>query len=567
MKPVISIVSGTYNRLPYLQAMVTSAVNAFPSISVPYEFVIVDGGSDDGTLAWLREQTDVHVIEDGDLLGAISAFSRGAMAARGDYVVLANDDIAFYPESITRALVYLEDHPTCGAVAFADNRGVDFHRVQLQKAHTADGREIGKPYAQVGMFRKWLGDAVGWWGWRDAIMRQARTYGGDNFLSARIWEMGYRVDGVHGAQVDDYMVYDGMRAYNIVGNDKAQRDGALFHQRFPDGHALADAPQLPNPQERQVRILYMPVFEPGHPFQRRTKRGLREALMRVGLVYELDYLDTATPRQRILDTVAIWQPDLILMQAHDARTIDADLIRDVRAEREGVVIVNWNGDAFRALDDDYAAMLREVDLHTVVDANALDACEHAGIRVAYWQIGYEEPFGPVPDDAPAHDVVFLGNNYNGARANLERTLRGTPYNVGLYGVGWKTPNGNTLYHFSAGVALYQRAKIAVGDTFAGSRAFVSNRLFQALAAGAFLLQQEITEFARYNPGLCPGEHFITWTDLDDLQTQLDVWMPRERERQAIAQAGREAVERHYSFDAQLRKLFAELLPEVARERT
>ena len=56
------------------------------------------------------------------LMGAIRAFDEGAAAARGEYVILANDDIVFAKGAIIRALIHLERTPTCGAVAFADNR-------------------------------------------------------------------------------------------------------------------------------------------------------------------------------------------------------------------------------------------------------------------------------------------------------------------------------------------------------------------------------------------------------------------------------------------------------------
>jgi GT2 family glycosyltransferase len=69
--------------------------NLLPGI--PYEVVLVDGGSTDGTIEWAKAQPDVKLIEDGKLVGAISAFTRGAFAASGKYVLLANDDITFGP--------------------------------------------------------------------------------------------------------------------------------------------------------------------------------------------------------------------------------------------------------------------------------------------------------------------------------------------------------------------------------------------------------------------------------------------------------------------------------------
>ncbi len=149
MTPLISLVSGTYNRLPMLREMVQSfRDNLLPGIQ--YEVVLVDGGSNDGTIEWAKSQFDVRLIEDGALLGAISAFTRGAQAAQGKYVLLANDDVAFRRNSIVPAIVHLESNMKCGAVAFADNRPVanytkrDYKVLQMEGNLNGSGWIVSK---------------------------------------------------------------------------------------------------------------------------------------------------------------------------------------------------------------------------------------------------------------------------------------------------------------------------------------------------------------------------------------------------------------------------------------
>ena len=55
----ISIVTGTYNRLKLLNNMVKSVRKSIGT-GVPYEIIIVDGGSKDGTIQWCKDQSDVH---------------------------------------------------------------------------------------------------------------------------------------------------------------------------------------------------------------------------------------------------------------------------------------------------------------------------------------------------------------------------------------------------------------------------------------------------------------------------------------------------------------------------
>ena len=121
--------------------------------------------------------------------------------------------------------------------------------------------------------------------------------------------------------------------------------------------------------------------------------------------------------------------------------------------------------------------------------------------------------------------------------------------------------------FRAGEAIYRACKIAISDTFPGQRAFVSNRFFQATAAGAFLLQQHIPEFERYT-GIVEGKHYVEWADLDDLTAKIAYWLDPERDarRKRIAKAGQRFVRKHFSFDALVTQLFDELLPGLVEER-
>jgi hypothetical protein len=556
---LLSIVTGTYNRLPHLQRMMASVREGWPR-HLPLEFVIVDGGSTDGTLAWLETQPDVRLINHGELRGAIRAFCEGAEAARGDYVVMANDDVAFWSDSLLRAIVHLETHRACGAVAFADNRseqkGVAHgFRAEKMPAIASDGKPTAVVYAQVGMFRRWLGDRVGWWGMHDEFMGSARTYGGDNFLSACIWELGYGVEAVEGCAVNDQIVQDLMRRHNASGG---ARDGQQYYGRFPRGPRLQPYPQVPNPQHERLRILALPIYEPRLPGPMNKEYGLSEAFAAIGLTWEIDYVNEDAD---LVEAVRLWQPHVLFVQLHDTDRIDAAQLRAARTQRPDMTIINWNGDAHeRGLTTpNIVETLREVDLQTVVNAKVLPIYEELDIPAAYWQIAYKDPVAPYPGKVPAHEVLFLGNCYNDRRHQLVGALRQTGLDVGIYG---SCPGavGNTHYDFAMSRALYETCVIAVSDTFPDTVGYVSNRLFQALSAGAFVLQEHSPRLEEFN-GLVAGEHYIEWGDLEDLRAKIAEWVKPERmlERDKIAAQGCAYVREHFSYDAQVRKLWG-LLP-------
>lgn len=557
---ILSIVSGTYNRIQALQRMIQSVREQMPE-HIPYEFVIVDGGSTDGSLDWCRQQSDIVLIEQGALLGAIRAFCDGARAARGEYVVMANDDITFHPLSLVRAIAHLESHPECGAVAFADNRTAQIHdhitgyRVESMGAITADGFETAVSYAQVGMFRRALGDKAGWWGVDDPIMGNARTYGGDNYLSARIWEMGYSVDPVDGCAIEDHIVRDELRDTN---GQQGSSDSAAFYARYPNGPQLAPRPQVEITTPDRLRILYLPVHE-----VRDDLYDLGDALANVGLVYELDYLHTPYDLPAI---VRAWKPDLMLTQIQMPGELNGDVLRRCRHEKPDMVIVNWNGDAHEhgLISDEMLGILHEVDLQTCINAAVFDVYRHEGIPHAYWQIGYKAYEGTLPQTA-RYDVLFQGNCYNEVRDTLVASLKRLPARVGIYG-NCKGSNGYSHYDWAKRKALHVNAKIVIGDTFdpANTRGFVSNRMMQALGDGAFFMQQASRDLEALT-GFRDGVHYVMWQDFADLHDKVLYYLQHDDERRAIMEAGQRFVLEHYTFDAQVRKLFTELLPQAVRD--
>ena len=175
---MLSVVSGTFNRLVHMVNMVQS-VRKSVGVGIPYEIVLVDGGSTDGTIEWCKTQSDIVLIEQGELRGAVEAFNAGFSAATGTYVIAANDDITFVDESLIYAIRFMQDNPDVGCGCFWQDRGGKGWHLEYMPA-ILEGRQISHIYGQVAIYPRWLGDRVGWWG--DYL----HTYGGDNELSCHI---------------------------------------------------------------------------------------------------------------------------------------------------------------------------------------------------------------------------------------------------------------------------------------------------------------------------------------------------------------------------------------------
>ena len=106
-----SIVMLTNNQLEYTKLCLASIRSRTDE---PYEVIVVDNGSTDGTVEYLRSIEGVRLIENSENRGFPAAVNQGITAARGDYVVLLNNDCIVTTGWLTRLLDAIESEPTIG---------------------------------------------------------------------------------------------------------------------------------------------------------------------------------------------------------------------------------------------------------------------------------------------------------------------------------------------------------------------------------------------------------------------------------------------------------------------
>ena len=131
-KPKLSIVLGTYNRKRFLKLAIESIREEMKNFKYPFEIIVVDGGSDDGTLSWLMKQKDVITIiqhNHGKWQGKPVVrktwgyfMNLGFKTAKGKYICMLSDDCLVVPGSIKNGYELSERSlllgEKVGAVAF-----------------------------------------------------------------------------------------------------------------------------------------------------------------------------------------------------------------------------------------------------------------------------------------------------------------------------------------------------------------------------------------------------------------------------------------------------------------
>ncbi len=89
-KPLISVVMLNWNGLHYLKRTVPVILRLNYA---NYEFIIVDNGSNDGSVKWLRNFKEIKIIKNKENLGYSRGKNLGIKEARGEYILSLDNDI------------------------------------------------------------------------------------------------------------------------------------------------------------------------------------------------------------------------------------------------------------------------------------------------------------------------------------------------------------------------------------------------------------------------------------------------------------------------------------------
>lgn len=76
-----------------------------------FETVVVDNGSDDGSLDYLRSRTDLRLVELGENRGFSAAVNAGVESSSGEFVVLLNNDTAAEPGWLAALVAAMDASP------------------------------------------------------------------------------------------------------------------------------------------------------------------------------------------------------------------------------------------------------------------------------------------------------------------------------------------------------------------------------------------------------------------------------------------------------------------------
>ena len=123
--PLVSIVVITCNQLKYTRKCLDSV---FRHTNIPFELIIVDNGSNDGTVEYLesisfRNYADerIKIIKNNENKGFAGGNNLGIAASIGDYIIIMNNDVVVTPGWLERMISCCEKRPEIGIVGPRSN--------------------------------------------------------------------------------------------------------------------------------------------------------------------------------------------------------------------------------------------------------------------------------------------------------------------------------------------------------------------------------------------------------------------------------------------------------------
>lgn len=168
-------------------------------------------------------------------------------------------------------------------------------------------------------------------------------------------------------------------------------------------------------------------------------------------------------------------------------------------------------------------------------------------------------FYPERNTNVSDEILFVGVTRGIYRRIIKDILK-TDYDVSIYGMGWEEyinekyvkghfiPN-NELHEY------YSSCKILLNDHWNDmiDEDFPSNRLFDALSCGTFVISDDIPSANTLFEGT-----IVTYNDVEDLNKKIDYYLTHEDERIEIAKKGQKIVLENHTFDHRIKKILSVL---------
>lgn len=171
----LSVVVPMYNEQDNAPLQIEAVQNALAEYPMPWELIVVDDGSSDGTVAALRARAKevgphIHIVELRRNFKQTAAMQAGIDAARGDVIVTMDGDLQNDPQDIPKLVFKLLSEDLDMVAGWRQKRqdGFILRKLPSKIANTLIRKVSGLDFQDLGCSLK---------AFRGSVLRKVRLYG------------------------------------------------------------------------------------------------------------------------------------------------------------------------------------------------------------------------------------------------------------------------------------------------------------------------------------------------------------------------------------------------------
>lgn len=245
------------------------------------------------------------------------------------------------------------------------------------------------------------------------------------------------------------------------------------------------------------------------------------------------------------------QIQLIFLQVQSEGIVDPQALK--QCQEMGATIFAFNGDVRQELPQWHFDVAPYVDCFLFTNMVDVRRMRERGFKAEWLELGVDEL--KYKDWGKKHNspkIIFSGNNYGSGYFPLSQ-LRIDAVNrlkqefgaeLGILGTGWPNAIGDFNGDQVRESEQYSSALIALSISHFAVERYASDRLVRALASKCMVISHH---YPNIEDSYTPGEHLVTFSDLDDLVNKCRIYLQNDEERERIASAGQKWVLENYTF--------------------
>ena len=176
-----SVVLGTRNRKAMLQKCLNALIG---KIKTNHQIIVIDAGSTDGTIDYIKSNKEIHLVCDGKPLGQAQSYNRVFKSLKSKYICWLSDDNIVQPGALDSAVSILRKKSKIGLVAL---KAKDIIGNRLTKPYIGGRYKTGILNCNQGVIRSDLFQKIGYFD------ETFKNYGIDPDVTTKVLLSGYSV--------------------------------------------------------------------------------------------------------------------------------------------------------------------------------------------------------------------------------------------------------------------------------------------------------------------------------------------------------------------------------------